>query len=90
MQIIDFITALPNTNITTVNYDNNGNNLGCWGEMVEIGNRLKRQGLPGLTPEDVEEETKIRKKYIMALELEQFEILPGPTYARAFKTTQSI
>ncbi len=53
--------------------------------MVEIGNRLKEARLArGLTPEDVEEETKIRKKYIMALEMEQFEILPGPTYARAF------
>ncbi|OQA08748.1 MAG: Helix-turn-helix domain protein [Firmicutes bacterium ADurb.Bin373] len=53
--------------------------------MVEIGNRLKEARLArGLTPEDVEEETKIRKKYIMALEMEQFEILPGPIYARAF------
>lgn len=52
---------------------------------MEIGNRLKEARLArGLTLEDVEEETKIRKKYIMALEMEQFEVLPGPIYAKAF------
>lgn len=52
---------------------------------MEIGNRLRDARLArGLTLEDVEEETKIRKKYIMALEMEQFEVLPGPIYAKAF------
>lgn len=53
--------------------------------MVEIGNTLREaRRARGLTLEDVEEETKIRKKYIMALEMEQFEVLPGPIYAKAF------
>ncbi len=52
---------------------------------MEIGKKLKETRLAkGLTLEDVEEETKIRKKYIMALEMEKFEVLPGPTYAKAF------
>lgn len=53
--------------------------------MVEIGNTLREaRRARGLTLEEVEEETKIRKKYIMAMEMEQFEVLPGPIYARAF------
>lgn len=53
--------------------------------MVEIGNTLREaRRARGLTLEEVEEETKIRKKYIMALEMEQFEVLPGPIYAKAF------
>lgn len=52
---------------------------------MEIGNMLREARLArGLTLENVEEETKIRKKYIMALEMEQFEVLPGPIYAKAF------
>lgn len=53
--------------------------------MVEIGNTLREaRRARGLTLEEVEEETKIRKKYIMAMEMEQFEVLPGPIYAKAF------
>ncbi|NLJ76276.1 MAG: helix-turn-helix domain-containing protein [Peptococcaceae bacterium] len=52
---------------------------------MEIGNSLKEARLAkGLTLEDVEEETKIRKKYIVALEMERFDVLPGPIYAKAF------
>ncbi|MFX4260839.1 helix-turn-helix domain-containing protein [Pelotomaculum propionicicum] len=52
---------------------------------MEIGNTLREaRRARGLTLEDVEEETKIRKKYIMALEMEQFEVLPGHIYAKAF------
>lgn len=55
------------------------------GDTVEIGSTLKEaREARGLTPEDVEDETKIRKKYIMAMEQEKFEALPGPIYARAF------
>lgn len=52
---------------------------------MDIGDRLKeaREAL-GLTLEAVEEETKIRRKYIKAMEEEQFHILPGPIYAKAF------
>jgi transcriptional regulator with XRE-family HTH domain len=53
--------------------------------VVEIGNTLRdARRARGLTLEDVEEETKIRKKYIMAMEMDQFEVLPGPIYAKAF------
>jgi transcriptional regulator with XRE-family HTH domain len=38
----------------------------------------------GLTLEMVEAETKIRKKYISAMEQGEFQTLPGPIYARAF------
>ncbi len=52
---------------------------------MEIGNTLREaRRARGLTLEEVEEETKIRKKYIMAMEMEQFEVLPGPIYAKAF------
>ncbi len=52
---------------------------------MEIGQALKtaRESL-GLSLEAVEEETKIRRKYLQALENEQFEVLPGPVYAKAF------
>ncbi len=52
---------------------------------MEIGKTLKetREAM-GLSLEAVEEETKIRRKYIQALEQEEFQILPGPIYAKAF------
>jgi transcriptional regulator with XRE-family HTH domain len=53
--------------------------------VVEIGFKLKEaRESRGLTLEKVEEETKIRKKYILAMEQDQFQLLPGPIYARAF------
>ena len=55
---------------------------------MEIGARLKEARLAkGLTLEDVEAETKIRRKYISALEEEQFDVLPGKVYAKAFLKT---
>jgi len=55
---------------------------------VEIGKRLKEaREERGLTLEAVEEETKIRRKYLRALEEEQFQVLPGPVYAKAFLKT---
>lgn len=52
---------------------------------MEIGNKLREaREARGLTLEEVEEETKIRRKYLQALEEEQFQILPGPIYAKAF------
>lgn len=38
----------------------------------------------GLDITDCEAGTKIRSKYLRALEEEQFEVLPGPTYVRGF------
>jgi transcriptional regulator with XRE-family HTH domain len=55
---------------------------------MEIGIRLKEARLAkGLSLRDVEEETKIRRKYIIALEEERFDILPGQVYAKAFLKT---
>lgn len=52
---------------------------------MEVGKILKetRESL-GLTLDEVEEATKIRRKYIKAMEEEQFDVLPGPVYTRAF------
>lgn len=41
----------------------------------------------GLTLEDLEERTKIRTRYLRALENEDWDILPGPTYVRGFLRT---
>src|SRR6058998_1040784 len=53
--------------------------------MFEIGPALReareRRGL-GLA--QVETDTKIRARYIRALEDEDFHILPGPTYTKGF------
>lgn len=52
---------------------------------MEIGNQLRETRLAkGLTLQDVEEATKIRVKYIDALEKEQFDLLPGKVYVIAF------
>ena len=52
---------------------------------MEIGQELKaaREAM-GLSPEEVEQATKIRRKYLQALENEQFDLLPGAVYAKAF------
>ena len=53
--------------------------------MSGLGNKLKRaREEKGYSLEQVEEVTKIRKKYIVALENEEFESIPGKTYARGF------
>ncbi|NPV74237.1 MAG: helix-turn-helix domain-containing protein [Pelotomaculum sp.] len=55
---------------------------------MAIGNKLRqaRENL-SLTLEDIESATKIRRKYLEALENEQFGILPGRVYARCFLNT---
>ncbi|WP_041695131.1 helix-turn-helix domain-containing protein [Alicyclobacillus acidocaldarius] len=45
--------------------------------------RARRESL-GLSVEDIEERTKIRKRYIEALESGQWDVLPGRVYARGF------
>jgi len=55
---------------------------------VEIGQKLKEARVnKGLTLQAVEDEIKIRRKYLQAMEEEQFHILPGPVYAKAFLRT---
>lgn len=53
--------------------------------MGELGNKLKEaRESKGLSLREVEEATKIRKKYLQALENEDFEQIPGKTYAKGF------
>jgi cytoskeletal protein RodZ len=41
----------------------------------------------GFTLEDVERETRIARRYLEALEREEFSVLPAPVYCRAFLRT---
>jgi hypothetical protein len=56
--------------------------------VFEIGNSLREARLrQGLEIPRIEAETKIRGKYLRALEEEQFEVLPGDTYVKGFLRT---
>lgn len=56
--------------------------------MFEIGNTLREARLRrDLDIPACEHETKIRSKYLRAMEEEQFEIMPSPTYVRGFLRT---
>lgn len=56
--------------------------------MFEIGNTLREARLRrSLDISDCEAATKIRTKYLRALEDEHFEVLPGPTYVKGFLRT---
>jgi cytoskeletal protein RodZ len=56
--------------------------------VFEIGNSLREARLRrGLDFAEVELATKIRGKYLRALEDEQFEILPAQTYVKGFLRT---
>ena len=53
--------------------------------MFDIGSSLREARVrQGLDFPELEELTKIRPKYLRALEDEQFDILPAPTYVRGF------
>ena len=53
--------------------------------MFEIGNSLREARLrQGLDFVEIEQSTKIRGKYLRALEDEQFEVLPAQTYVKGF------
>ena len=53
--------------------------------MFEIGNSLREARLrQGLELARAENDTKIRSKYLKALEEERFDVLPGQTYAKGF------
>lgn len=53
--------------------------------MKTVGLMLKEaRQARGLTPADVERATKIREKYIRALEEDDFRVLPSPSYAKGF------
>jgi cytoskeletal protein RodZ len=56
--------------------------------VFEIGTSLREARLrQGLDLADVERATKIRPKYLGALEHEQFELLPAQTYVKGFLRT---
>jgi cytoskeleton protein RodZ len=53
--------------------------------VFEIGNSLREARLrQGLDFSEIEQSTKIRGKYLRALEDEQFEVLPAQTYVKGF------
>src|SRR5215470_1825405 len=53
--------------------------------MFDIGSSLREARLrQDLDFPELEERTKIRPKYLRALEDERFDILPAPTYVRGF------
>ena len=53
--------------------------------MFEIGNSLREARLrQGLDFPEIEQATKIRAKYLRALEVEQFDSLPAQTYVKGF------
>jgi hypothetical protein len=57
-------------------------------QRLAIGEVLKRaRARQELEVPTVEEQTKIRAKYLRALENEEWETLPGPTYVRGFLRT---
>jgi hypothetical protein len=58
--------------------------------MKELGSRLMRaREARGLTLEDAERDTRISRRYLQALEAEQFEAIPAPVYARGFLRSYS-
>lgn len=56
--------------------------------MIEIGNSLREaRNRQGLSIRDAEDATKIRSKYLQAMEEDDFEVLPGPTFVMGFLRT---
>lgn len=45
---------------------------------------MERRIAKGLTPLDVEHAIKIREKFILAIEADNFSLLPSPSYAKGF------
>ena len=58
--------------------------------MFEIGNTLREARVRrGITLQQVEEDTKIRVKYVQAMENEDFDVMPGATFVKGFLRTYS-
>jgi cytoskeletal protein RodZ len=59
--------------------------------VPDIGNTLREARIRrGLSISDVESVTKIRSKYLEALEEDDFEVLPGPTVVKGFLRSYAI
>ncbi len=55
---------------------------------MAVGKTLKEiREEKGITVEEASKETKIRKKYILALENDEFNKIPGRVYEKAFLKT---
>ncbi|MGK2966917.1 MAG: helix-turn-helix domain-containing protein [Tepidiformaceae bacterium] len=58
--------------------------------MGQLGTLLTRaREARGLTIDDAERDTRISKRYLAALEAEEFEVIPAPVYARGFLRSYS-
>jgi hypothetical protein len=58
--------------------------------MAELGNTLSRaRRARGITLEDAERDTHVSRRYLQALEMEEFNVFPAPVYARGFLRTYS-
>jgi len=58
--------------------------------MGELGNTLSlARRARGITIEDAERDTHVSRRYLQALETEEFAIFPAPVYARGFLRTYS-
>jgi cytoskeletal protein RodZ len=56
--------------------------------MAELGNTLSRtRRARGITLEDAERDTHVSRRYLQALENEEFTAFPAPVYARGFLRT---
>jgi len=56
--------------------------------VLDLGDTLREARVRrGLSLKDVEDVLKIRSKYLQALEQDDFEVIPGPTFVRAFLRT---
>jgi hypothetical protein len=56
--------------------------------MAELGNTLSRaRRARGITIEDAERDTHVSRRYLTALETEDFSVFPAPVYARGFLRT---
>lgn len=56
--------------------------------MTEIGNALRERRMAlKIDVHEVEETTKIRAKYLRALENEEYNLLPSPAYVKSFLRT---
>jgi cytoskeleton protein RodZ len=53
--------------------------------MGELGAKLRgERERRGIGIDEIEAETRIRAKFLLAIEEERFDVLPGPAYVRAF------